>query len=92
MPHAPAFFGLMVFSHGWARILTVMSPQGIGATVEALGSADGVRMETGEGQLPKFVELREGALGRMIEEHDIEVLSRKEWAERKSRLGDVIFS
>jgi len=86
MRQSPELYGLMLFSHGWARILTVMSPQGDDAALEALSHPEGIRVEHGAGHLPQFHEIREGALDRMIREHGITVLDKPEWDKAKRRL------
>jgi len=90
MNSAPEFFGLFGFTHGWAKILTVMSPQGATATVGAIGDRAGVVSQIAEGKLPQFYEQREGALDRLIEEHGIVILNRNEWDARKKELGETI--
>ena len=87
MRQPPELYGLMLFSHGWARILTVMSPQGDDAVLEALSSTAGIRVEYQAGGLPQFHEIREGALDRMIGEHGITVLDKPGWDEKKWSLG-----
>jgi len=91
MNSTPELFGLFGFTHGWAKILTVMSPQGATATINAIGDRAGVVSQTAEGKLPRFHEQREGALDRLIEEHGVVILTRNEWDARKEELGETIF-
>lgn len=84
-------FGLMLFSHGWARILTVMSPQGTSAVVAVVKPGDGMRLEARKGHLPQFHEIREGALDRLIEGYGITVLDKPEWDAHKAELGESIY-
>ena len=91
MNSTPELFGLFGFTHGWGRLLTVMSPQGAGATVRTVGDSDGVSLQTAEGKLPQYHERREGALDRLIKKHDIVILSKPEWDRKKAALGETIY-
>ena len=91
MNSTPVLFGLFGFTHGWARILTVMSPQGVSATVDAIGDCAGVVLQAANGKLPQLHEQHEGALDRLIENHDIVILNKTEWDERKAFLGETIY-
>ena len=91
MNSTPVLFGLFGFTHGWARILTVMSPQGVSATVDAIGDSAGVVLQATDGKLPQLHEQHEGALDRLIEKHDIVILNKTEWDERKAVLGEMKF-
>lgn len=91
MNSKPELFGLFGFTHGWGRLLTVMSPQGASATVNAVGDSDGLRLEARDGRLPRYYEVREGALNRLIKQHGIAILSKTDWDERKQQFGDVIY-
>lgn len=85
------FFGLYGFSHGWARILTVMSPEGVGAIITTVKPGDGIHLQAGNGKLPQYHERREGALNRLAEEFGIVILTKAEWDSKKSELGDAIY-
>lgn len=92
MNSAPELFGLYGFTHGWARILTVMSPQGASAVTTAVpGNNDVILLQSGEGQLPRYREKREGALERLAIAHAITILTRPEWGARKAELGESIY-
>ncbi|MDH5557362.1 MAG: hypothetical protein OEZ03_08425 [Alphaproteobacteria bacterium] len=87
----PILYGLLGFSHGWARILTVMSPQGIAATIATIQPGEGTRLQADEGTLPQYHERREGALDKLAAEHGIAVLTKPEWDARKQQFGDAIY-
>lgn len=87
----PVLFGLYGFSHGWARILTIMSPQGASATIAAVKPGDGTHLQAGNGRLPQYHERREGALDRLTEEFGIAILTKAEWDSKKSELGNAIY-
>lgn len=91
MNSMPELFGLYGFSHGWARILTVMSPRGIGAILATVQPGYGLRLEAGEGRLPRFHEIREGELDRLIEDYGIVILNKQEWDARKRQFSDTIY-
>jgi len=91
MNPVPALYGLYGFTHGWARILTVMSPQGASAIVAAVPGNSDVILHSGEGRLPRYQERRTGALERLAATHAIEILTRAEWDARKAELGESIY-
>ena len=80
-------YGLLGFTHGWARIMTIMSPEGSARALAALGQPADVTVQAGEGEaLPRLFEKRGGALQRLVEAHGIEVLERPEWEARKREI------
>lgn len=81
----------MLFSHGWGRILTVMSPQGTSAIIESVQPGDGIRLVCREGALPQFHEIGADALERLVQDYEITVLNRDEWQRRKEELGPAIY-
>lgn len=83
-------YGLMGFTHGWAKVLTVTGagPEGGAAALARLGRPDGVEVLAGDGALPRFLEKRRGALQRLVAEHGIVVLDRAQWEARKAAGGD----
>jgi hypothetical protein len=91
MNSPPELFGFYGFSHGWARILTVMSPQGATAALNAMPGNDDVAVQSGDGQLTRYQEKREGALERLVGEHGIIVLTKPEWDARKQQFGGAIY-
>ena len=91
MNSKPELFGLYGFTHGWAKILTVMSPQGTTATIATIGDGADLRLEARDGQLPRFCEMREGALKQLIDNLGIVILNKTEWDEQKALLGETIF-
>ena len=81
-------YGLMGFTHGWAKVLTVTGseggPEGGAAALARLGHPEGVEVLAGDGALPRFLEKRSGALQRLVAEHGIVVLDREQWEARKA--------
>lgn len=80
-------YGLMGFTHGWAKVLTVMSPDGGSRALARIGRPEGVEIVAGDGALPRLLEKRGGALQRIVEQHGILVLERPEWEARKAEAG-----
>lgn len=83
-------YGLLGFTHGWARVLTVMSPEGATAAHAHVVAGADVQVNAGEGRLTQYFEKRSGALDRLIESHGIVVLSKDQWDTRKTELGDAV--
>ena len=84
-------YGLYGFTHGWARVLTVMSPDGAAAASGQIIPGADVEMITGEGRLTRYMEKREGALARLVEVNGIMVLNKPAWDAKKRELGDRIW-
>lgn len=84
-------YGLYGITHGAARVLTVMSPQGVSAALAHMARTDDLIVNSGDGRLTQYLEQREGALARLIARYAIEVLSKTEWDHRKQALGDAIW-
>lgn len=91
MNSAPELFGLYGFTHGWARILTVMSPQGASTVLRVAPGNDDAIVQSDDGQLTRYQERREGALSRLVDAHGIVILTKNEWDARKAELGEVIY-
>lgn len=83
-------FGLLGFSHGAAKVLTVMSPRGVGAVLTAVTAGDDVVVEASLGHLTRYYEKRQGALQRLAAAHGIEILSKPQWDAKKAEFGGAI--
>ena len=84
-------YGLLGFTHGWAKVLTVMSPEGSPRALAGIADGDEVTVNAGPGRLTQFVEKRAGALDRLVAAHGIELLSKAEWDARKAEAGEAIW-
>jgi len=84
-------YGLLGITHGTARVLTVMSPEGARAAREHMTKTDDLIINAGDGRLTQYQEKRDGALQRLIDAYDVGVLSKLEWDRRKQELGDDIW-
>ncbi len=85
-------YGLLGITHGTARVLTVMSPEGARAAREHMTKTDDLIVNAGDGRLTQYQEKRNGALQRIIDGYGVEVLSKTEWDWRKRALGDDIWN
>jgi len=84
-------YALLGITHGAARVLTVMSPEGAPAALLHMSHTDDLIVNAGDGRLTQYLEKRGGALQRLIDSYDVEVLSKTEWDRRKQALGDDIW-
>ncbi len=84
-------YGLLGITHGTARVLTVMSPEGARAAREHMTKTDDLIVNAGDERLTQYQEKRNGALQRLIDGYGVEVLSKMEWDRRKQGLGDDIW-
>ena len=83
-------YGLHGVTHGAARALTVMSPAGARAALAHMTRTADLIVNAGDGRLTQYLEKREGAIRRLIEEYGVEVLTKTEWDRRKQALADDI--
>jgi hypothetical protein len=83
-------YGLFGFTHGGAKVLTVMSPEGASAALRSIAGVEDVIIDAGEGRLTSYLEKRRGALARLIEAHGIIVLNKAEWDAKKAGLGAAV--
>ncbi len=85
-------YGLHGFSHGATFLMTVMSPDGVRAAIDALDyDPEEIRTEFYPGILPRYHEKVAGGLGRFVAHHGIEVLDFETWTAKKAELGDAIY-
>ena len=83
-------YGLFGITHGAAHVLTVMSPRGARAALAHMTRTDDLIVNAGEGRLTQYLEKRDGALDRLIDRYEIEILAKDEWDRRKRALaGDI---
>ena len=83
-------YGLYGFTHGWARVLTVMASDGAEAVAAHIDPGPDVIATTGQGRLPLYQEKREGALAVLVSKYGIEVLEKAEWDAKKAELGRAV--
>jgi hypothetical protein len=84
-------YGLYGITHGWGRVLTVMSPEGAAAASGHIVPGQDVAPKVADGRLPQYFEKRAGALARLVEANGIVVLNKPEWDARKRELGARIW-
>ncbi len=84
-------YGRIVTTHGWAYVLTVLSPAGAAEICQVIGEPDGVMTHYRVGELPQYQEQREGALNAMIEKYQIRVLKAEDWQKKKAEIGKAAF-
>lgn len=83
-------YGLFGITHGAAQVLTVMCPDGARAALDHMTRTEDLIVNAGPGRLTHYLEKRDGALGRLIDIYDVEVLSKAQWDRRKRALGGDI--
>ena len=84
-------YGLLGFTHGWGRVLTVMSPEGVSRLNARLAPGDEVIVSAGEGRLTQFQERRAGALERLVADYGIILLDKPAWDAKKAEAGPGIW-
>ena len=84
-------YGLYVFTHGWAKILTVMSPDGATAVFAHIEAGEDITAQGGAGRLPQYFEKRDGALQALAARYGIEVLEKADWDAKKAALSEAFW-
>ena len=84
-------YGLYVFTHGWAKILTVMSPDGATAVFAHIEAGEDITAQGGTGRLPQYFEKRDGALQALVRRYGIEVLEKVDWDAKKAALSEAVW-
>ena len=84
-------YGLAGRTHGWGRLLTVMSPAGKGALEAAIEVVEGLEVVAAPGRLTQYHEKRGGALRALIQANDITLLEKPQWDAKKAELGERIW-
>jgi hypothetical protein len=84
-------YGLLGITHGTAHVLTVMSPDGARAALHHITHTDDLIVNAGDGRLTQYLEKRNGALQRLIDTYEVEVLTKAQWDRRKRSLTDDIW-
>ncbi len=84
-------YGLFGFTHGWGKVLTVMSAAGIAGTRALIEPGADLRVQGGRGRLTQYHGKRGNALQHLVEAYGIVVLSKPRWDAKKEELGDAIW-
>ena len=86
-PYAMTLYGLRGITHGWGRLMSVMSPSGAKAVLAALDGGNDVEVVARPAQPVQLHQLRAGALDALVARHGIVELDQAAWATRKQALG-----
>lgn len=82
-------FGLLGFTHGWARVLTVLSPQGSAQILEVVQAGEDVVVKAEPGRPIQYVERRSAGLADLVARHGIIVLTKDQWDAKKAEVGEA---
>jgi len=79
--------GVLLLTHGGARVLTVKSPKGATWLLTTLQPEADFRVVTGatDDHPVQLHERRDGAIGELIRRHGIQILDTKQWNAMKQR-------
>lgn len=89
-PHL-TIYGLWGFTHGWAKVITVMSPLGASAILEVIKPDDSILVYARPGTLTQYHSGSRSALRALAQKYSIIMLSKPEWDTCKTELGDAIW-
>ena len=81
-------YGYFVWNHhGWAKILTVLSPQGGDAAFDYIEVGEDIIAKGGDGRLPQYQEKSGKALENLIARYGIKMLNKAAWDAKKAELA-----
>ena len=84
-------YGLHGVTHASARVLTVMSPEGASAALAHMTRTADLIVNAGDERLTQYLEKRDGAIRRLIDDYGVEVLTKAKWDRCKQALADDIW-
>ncbi len=82
-------YGLRGITHGWGRLLSVMSPAGARAVLDHVVPIEGTTVVAQNGQPVQYHQVRDGALDALVARFGIVELDQAAWAARKSEIGEA---
>ena len=82
-------YGLRGITHGWGRLLSVMSPDGARAVLDRVEPGPGIETVAREGQPVQYHQIRDGALDALVRRYGIVELDRAAWRAKKAEIGGV---
>lgn len=80
-------YGLRGITHGWGRLLSVMSPAGVQAVLDTLEVGPDLEIVARPGQPVQVHQVRDGALDELVARHGIVELDQAAWRQRKQAIG-----
>ncbi|MEM7124054.1 MAG: hypothetical protein AAF563_22445 [Pseudomonadota bacterium] len=84
-------YGLRGITHGWGRLVTVMSPSGASAVAGHIEAGPDFHTVIEPGQLPQYHQVRGGAIDALVARYGIVVLNPEAWTAKKRELGEAIY-
>jgi hypothetical protein len=84
-------YGLKGITHGWGRLVTVMSPEGATAVNGQIEAGPDIHVVAEPGHLPQFHQIRDGALDALVARYGIVMLNPEAWSAKKQELGAAIY-
>ena len=84
-------YGLRGMTHGWGRLVTVMSPEGASAVISHIDAGSDFLVMTELGRLPQYHQIRDGAIDKLAARYGIIMLNLQTWSAKKQELGEAIY-
>ncbi len=84
-------YGLKGITHGWGRLLTLLSPDGASAVAGHIDAGPDFHVVVEPGRLPQYHQIRDGAIEALVARYGIVLLNPQMWAAKKQELGETIF-
>ena len=88
---AMELYGLRGITHGWGRLVTVMSPSGASAVAGHIEAGPDFNTVAVPGQLPQYHQIRDGAIEALVARYGIVMLNPEAWAAKKRELGEAVY-
>jgi hypothetical protein len=77
-------YGMRGFTHGWGRTLSLTADTDATSLAARIDCGEDARVEVTDNGIVRLTEARAGGLDRIIQRHDIQVVSRESWQRRRT--------
>ncbi len=81
-------YGLRGITHGWGRLIHVMSPAGADAVLDHIEPGEAFSVSATPGASVQFHQAKGGSIDALVERYGIRELKLTAWERKKAELGD----
>jgi hypothetical protein len=86
---AVELYGLRGITHGWGRLINVMSPDGAQAVLAHIETGEAFMVIATPGAPLQFHQAKGGSIDELVRRYGIRELDLATWERKKSELGDA---
>jgi len=82
-------YGLRSITHGWGRLLHVMSPAGARAVLDHIDAGEAFMVVATDGAPVQFHQAKGGTIDDLVARYGITELDLEAWNRKKAELGEA---